>query len=71
LTHGGGFFRHFFSALKEGVGRTGGGFARLFITGVSPITMDDVTSGFNIGTNRRSGPGRHRLSEPVPGVVAG
>ena len=24
---------------------------RLFITGVSPITMDDVTSGFNIGTN--------------------
>lgn len=51
LTHGGGFFRHFFSVLKEGVGRTGGGFARLFITGVSPITMDDVTSGFNIGTN--------------------
>ena len=51
LTHGGGFFRHFFSVLKEGVGRTGGGLARLFITGVSPITMDDVTSGFNIGTN--------------------
>ncbi|MCP4214671.1 MAG: AAA family ATPase, partial [bacterium] len=24
---------------------------RLFITGVSPITMDDVTSGFNIGDN--------------------
>ena len=24
---------------------------RLFITGVSPVTMDDVTSGFNIGTN--------------------
>ena len=51
LTHGGGFFRHFFSVLKEGVGRTGSGLARLFITGVSPITMDDVTSGFNIGTN--------------------
>jgi hypothetical protein len=51
LTHGGGFFRHFFSVLKEGVGRTGGGLARLFITGVSPITMDDVTSGFNIGAN--------------------
>ena len=51
LTHGGGFFRHFFSVLKEGVGRTGGGLARLFITGVSPITMDDVTSGFNIGSN--------------------
>jgi hypothetical protein len=51
LTHGGGFFRHFFSVLKEGVGRTGGGLSRLFITGVSPITMDDVTSGFNIGAN--------------------
>ena len=25
--------------------------SRLFITGVSPVTMDDVTSGFNIGTN--------------------
>ena len=23
----------------------------MFITGVSPITMDDVTSGCNIGTN--------------------
>lgn len=51
LTHGGGFFRHFFSVLKEGVGRTGSGLARLFITGVSPITMDDVSSGFNIGIN--------------------
>lgn len=51
LTHGGGFFRRFFSVLKEGVGRTGAGLARLFITGVSPITMDDVTSGFNIATN--------------------
>jgi hypothetical protein len=51
LTHGGGFFRHFFSVLKEGIGRTGGGLSRLFITGVSPITMDDVTSGFNIGAN--------------------
>ena len=51
LTHGGGFFRHFFSVLKEGVGRTGSGLSRLFITGVSPITMDDVTSGFNIGAN--------------------
>ncbi|CAK0781530.1 AAA-ATPase-like domain-containing protein [Gammaproteobacteria bacterium] len=51
LTHGGGFFRNFFSVLKEGVGRTRGGLARLFITGVSPITLDDVTSGFNIARN--------------------
>ena len=26
-------------------------FTRLFLTGVSPITMDDVTSGYNIGLN--------------------
>lgn len=51
LTHSSGFFRDFFALLKEAAGRTGGGLARLFITGVSPITLDDVTSGFNIGTN--------------------
>ncbi len=51
LTHGSGFFRNFFAMLKEAAGSTGGGLARLFVTGVSPLTMDDVTSGFNIGTN--------------------
>ena len=50
FTHGGGFYRNFFATLKAGAGR-GGGLERLFITGVSPITMDDVTSGFNIGKN--------------------
>ena len=29
----------------------GGGLEPRFITGVSPITMDDVTGGFSIGTN--------------------
>ena len=29
---------------------------RLFITGVSPVTMDDVTSGFNVGTNITTDP---------------
>ena len=51
FTHGGGFYRNFFAALKGGADRTGGGLERLFITGVSPVTMDDVTSGFNIGKN--------------------
>ena len=51
FTHGGGFYRNFFATLKGGAERTGGGLERLFITGVSPVTMDDVTSGFNIGTN--------------------
>jgi len=50
FTHGGGFYRNFFATLKAGAGRNSG-LERLFITGVSPITMDDVTSGFNIGKN--------------------
>ena len=51
FTHGGGFYRNFFATLKEGAGQSDGGLERMFITGVSPITMDDVTSGFNIGRN--------------------
>ncbi|MGE0083823.1 MAG: AAA family ATPase [Desulfococcaceae bacterium] len=51
LTHGPGFFRYFFNLLKGGTGRGDSGLSRLFITGVSPVTMDDVTSGFNIGEN--------------------
>ena len=51
FTHGGGFYRNFFATLKDGTGYSEGGLERMFITGVSPITMDDVTSGFNIGTN--------------------
>ena len=50
FTHGGGFYRNFFATLKSGADRSGG-LERLFITGVSPVTMDDVTSGFNIGKN--------------------
>ena len=51
LTHGPGFFRSFFNALKKGTSGTGAPITRSFITGVSPVTMDDVTSGFNIGNN--------------------
>ena len=51
LTHDTGFYRSFFNVVK---GVTTGAEApvkRMFITGVSPVTLDDVTSGFNIGTN--------------------
>ena len=51
FTHGGGFYRNFFATLKSATSRSGGGLERLFIIGVSPVTMDDVTSGFNIGKN--------------------
>jgi hypothetical protein len=51
LTHGEGFFRAFFNFLKEGTSGSGAPISRLFITGVSPLTLDDITSGFNIGKN--------------------
>ncbi len=51
LTRGEGFFRAFFNFLKEGTTGSGAPISRLFITGVSPVTLDDVTSGFNIGKN--------------------
>ena len=49
FTHGGGFYRNFFATLK--MGTENGSVERMFVTGVSPIAMDDVTSGFNIGSN--------------------
>jgi len=51
ITRGAGFFRYFFNLLKGATGGQISGLDRLCITGVSPVTMDDVTSGFNIGNN--------------------
>jgi len=51
ITHGEGFYRHFFNVIKSGTTGPGAPLSKLFITGVSPVTMDDVTSGFNIGYN--------------------
>ena len=47
-THGTGYLRTFFDTIKSG---TYSSIERIFITGVSPVTLDDLTSGFNIGTN--------------------
>ena len=47
-THGTGYLRNFFDTVKAG---TDSSIERVFVTGVSPVTMDDLTSGFNIGTN--------------------
>ena len=44
ITHGTGFYREWFKKFKGDVDR-------IFMTGVSPVTMDDLTSGFNIATN--------------------
>ena len=44
MTHASGFYREVFKLFK-------GMFERIFLTGVSPVTLDDLTSGFNIGWN--------------------
>ena len=51
LCHGDGFFKQFFTVLKSATTGTDAPITRMFITGVTPLTMDDVTSGFNIGAN--------------------
>ena len=51
ITRQAGYFKQFFTNLKLLTSGSGSGLARIFITGVSPVTMDDVTSGFNIGNN--------------------
>lgn len=44
ITHASGFYRDFFKLFK-------GNFTRIFMTGVSPVTLNDLTSGFNISAN--------------------
>ena len=44
ITHADGFYRDVFKKFK-------GNFERIFMMGVSPVTLDDVTSGYNIGWN--------------------
>ena len=44
ITHATGFYREVFKKFK-------GMFERIFMIGVSPVTLDDLSSGFNIGWN--------------------
>ena len=44
-------FKQFFTTLKTATSGNDSPLKRMFITGVTPMTMYDVTSGFNIGTN--------------------
>ena len=44
-------FKQFFTTLKAGTAGNNAPIKRMFITGVTPMTMYDVTSGFNIGEN--------------------
>jgi hypothetical protein len=48
LLHGEGLVKAFYKSIKDA---TADNFVRLFMTGVSPIMLDDLTSGFNITRN--------------------
>ncbi len=50
ITHADGFYRDVFKKFK-------GNFERIFMMGVSPVTLDDVTSGYNVGWNISIKPG--------------
>lgn len=54
ITHADGFYRDLFKKFK-------GNFERIFLTGVSPVTLDDLTSGFNIGWNLSTHPALDKM----------
>ena len=49
LVHASGFVREFYKTIKEGTAT--GVVGRILMTGISPVTLDDLTSGFNITKN--------------------
>ena len=49
LLHASGFVREFYKTVKEATAL--GTLPRIFMTGVSPVTLDDLTSGFSITSN--------------------
>ncbi len=68
-----GYVRKFYEAIKI---ETGSGFVeRIFMTGISPITVDSLTSGFNVATNISLEPTFHQMvgfdEKEVAGILAG
>ncbi len=54
ITHASGFYRDVFKKFK-------GMFRRIIMTGVSPVTLDDLTSGYNIGWNLSTDPNFNQM----------
>jgi hypothetical protein len=55
-----GFVRTFYATLKAGTAT--GAVGRMFITGVAPLLLDDLSSGFNIATHLSQNPGFSTLT---------
>ena len=69
LTHGADFFRFFFNKIKGVTTEAGAAVRRMFITGVSPVTLDNVTSGFNIASMITMEPGFNEILGFTAGEV--
>lgn len=54
MTHSSGFYRNVFKIFKPN-------FERILFMGISPITLNDLTSGFNIATNISLHPWFHQM----------
>ncbi len=54
-----GFVRTFYATLKASTGRA---IERMFITGVTPLMLDDLSSGFNIASNISMDPDMNTLA---------
>jgi hypothetical protein len=59
LVQGEGTIKTFFKAIKDGA--EGRGIDRVFITGVSPVVLSDITSGYNVAENISQRPRFHDL----------
>ena len=68
-----GYVRKFYEVLK--IATSSNQVERIFITGVSPITMDSLTSGFNIAKNITLSPIFHQMTgfdeSEVQGILEG
>jgi hypothetical protein len=68
-----GYVRKFYEAIK--IATSDGLVERIFMTGVSPITVDSLTSGFNIASNISLSPTFHQMvgfdEKEVEGILTG
>ena len=62
ILHADGFVRLFYNAIKDATTENNTAVERIFITGVSPLCLSDVTSGFNIAANLSN---LHKLNSMV------
>ncbi len=67
LVRGEGTIKTFFKAVKDGA--EGRGIDRVFLTGVSPVVLSDITSGYNVGEDLSADPGCHDLCGFTEGEV--